>query len=154
MTKTDARSRRVPGLLLASMLAASLVLAPPVQAQSGSGISTTQTVGPNPATVGQLLTFTVTVTNNSAPQHVGLKDFFPEGAELVSATPSQGNCGSGHRSNAVQCVLGDLPSGGSATVEVVVLPKTPGTAKNIAVGGGDSAPASTDTATVEVNPAS
>jgi uncharacterized repeat protein (TIGR01451 family) len=153
VTKTDARSRRALGLL-ASMLAASLVLAPPVRAQSESGISTTQTANPNPATAGQPLTFTVTVTNNYAFQHVGLKDFFPEGAELVSATPSQGNCGSGHRSNAVQCVLGELSSGGSATVEVVVLPKAPGTAKNTAVGGGDSAPASTDTTTVEVNPAS
>ena len=154
MTKTKMNLRRVPGLLVASMLAASLVLALPAQARSESGISTTQTAGPNPATVGQPLTFTVTVTNNAAPQHVGLKDFFPEGAELVSATPSQGNCGSGHHSNAVQCVLGDLPRGGSATVEVVVLPTVPGTAKNTAVGGGEHSPEVSDEATVEVNPAS
>ena len=85
MTKTKMNFRRVPGLLLASMLAASVVLALPVlalpvQAWSESGIKTTQTAGPNPATVGEPLTFTVTVTNNAAPQHVGLKDFFPEGA--------------------------------------------------------------------------
>ena len=91
------------------------------------------------------------MTNDAAPQHVGLKDFFPEGAELVSATPSQGNCGSGHQSNAVQCVLGDLPSGGSATVEVVVLPTVPGTAKNTAVGGGEHSPEISDEATVDVN---
>jgi uncharacterized repeat protein (TIGR01451 family) len=154
VTKTEINFRRVSGLLLASMLAASLVLALPTQARSEPGISTTQTAGPNPATVGHPLTFTVTVTNNAAPQHVGLKDFFPEGAELVSATPSQGNCGSGHHSNAVQCTLGDLPSGGSATVEVVVLPTVPGTAKNTAVGGGENSPEVTDEATVEVSPAS
>lgn len=151
MTKTEINLRCVPGLILASMLAAGLVLALPAQAQSEPGISTTQTADPNPATVGQPLTFTVTVTNDAAPLHVGLKDFFPEGAELVSATPSQGNCGSGHHSNAVQCVLGDLPSGGSATVEVVVLPMVPGTAKNTAVGGGEHSPEISDEATVEVN---
>jgi uncharacterized repeat protein (TIGR01451 family) len=151
VTKTEINFRRVPGLILASMLAAGLVLALPAQAQSESGISTTQTADPNPATVGQPLTFTVTVTNDAAPQHVGLKDFFPEGAELVSTTPSQGNCGSGHHSNAVQCVLGDLPSGGSATVEVVVLPTVPGTAKNTAVGGGEHSPEISDEATVDVN---
>ena len=151
MAKTEINSRRVPGLMLASMLAAGLVLALPAQAQSQPGISTTQTVDPNPATVGQPLTFTVTVTNDAAPQHVGLKDFFPEGAELVSATPSQGNCGSGHHSNAVQCALGDLPSGGSATVEVVVLPTVPGTAKNTAVGGGEHSPEVSDEVTVDVN---
>ena len=153
MAKTEITFRRVPGLILASMLAAGLVLALPAQAQSQPGISTTQTVDPNPATVGQPLTFTVTVTNDAAPQHVGLKDFFPEGAELISATPSQGNCGSGHHSNAVQCALGDLPSGGSATVEVVVLPTVPGTAKNTAVGGGEHSPEISDEATVDVNPA-
>ena len=151
MTKTEINFRRVPGLILASMLAAGLVLALPAQAQSEPGISTTQTADPNPATVGQPLTFTVTVTNDAATQHVGLKDFFPEGAELVSATPSQGNCGSGHHSNAVQCVLGDLPSGGSAAVEVVVRPTVPGTAKNTAVGGGEHSPEISDEATVEVN---
>ena len=151
--KTAMNLRRVFSLLLASMLAASLVLALPVQARSESGISITQTADPNPATVGQPLTFTVMVTNNSAPQHTGLKDFFPEGAELVSATPRQGNCGSGHRSNAVQCALGDLPSAGSATVEVVVLPTGPGTAMNSAVGGGEHSPEVSNEATVEVKPA-
>jgi len=151
VTKTEINFRRVPGLILASMLAVGLVLALPAQAQSEPGISTTQTVDPNPATVGQPLTFTVTVTNDAAPQHVGLKDFFPKGTELVSATPSQGKCGSGHHSNAVQCVLGDLPSGGSATAEVVVLPTVPGTVKNTAVGGGEHSPEISDEATVEVN---
>ena len=151
MRKTEINFRGVPGLILASMLAAGLILPLPAQTQSEPGISTTQTADPNPATVGQPLTFTVTVTNDAATQHVGLKDFFPEGAELVSATPSQGNCGSGHHSNAVQCVLGDLPSGGSATVEVVVRPTVPGTAKNTAVGGGEHSPEISDEATVEVN---
>ena len=48
MTKTEINFRRVPGLILASMLAAGLVLALPAQAQSEPGISTTQTADPNP----------------------------------------------------------------------------------------------------------
>ena len=52
MTKTEINFRRVPGLILASMLAAGLILPLPAQAQSEPGISTTQTADPNPATVG------------------------------------------------------------------------------------------------------
>jgi hypothetical protein len=40
------------------------------------------------------------------------------------------------------------PSGGSATVEVVVLPTVSRTAKNIAVGGGEHSPEVSDEATV------
>ena len=150
--KTAINLRRVRSLLLASMLAASLVLALPVQAR------TPVRYQHNPGGRSQ-------PRYDGTPPHLyrhddqqlrsparGLKDFFPEGAELVSAAPSQGNCGAGHRSNAVQCTLGDLSSGGSATVEVVVLPTVPGTAKNTAVGGGEHSPEVSDEATVEVKP--
>ncbi|HZC01028.1 MAG TPA: calcium-binding protein, partial [Gammaproteobacteria bacterium] len=101
----------------------------------------------------QPLTITVTVTNNSVPQHVGLKDFFPHEMELVSVTPSQGSCGSGHRHNAVECALGELHSGGSATVEIVLLPTVPGTSTNRALGGGKHSPENPDEATITVKPA-
>ena len=48
MTKTKMNLRRVPGILVASMLAASLVLALPAQARSESGISTTRRPAPTP----------------------------------------------------------------------------------------------------------
>ena len=41
MTKTEINFRLVPGLILASMLAAGLVLALPAHAQSEPGVSTT-----------------------------------------------------------------------------------------------------------------
>ena len=82
---------------------------------------------------------------------MGLKDFFPQGWELVSATPSQGTCGPGHHSNAVECTLGELPRGSSATVEVVVVPTAPGTATNTVEGGGALSPVNSDEATVTVN---
>ncbi len=156
MTRTGSRARRVFGLLPASVLAAGLLLllAELAQAQTDPGISVTQIADPDPATVGQPLTFTVTVTNNSAPQHVGVKDFLSSDTELVSATPTQGTCGMSHAgSNGVECALGELPSGGSATVEVVATPTAPGTVTNTAVGGGEVGPANSDTATIEVNPA-
>jgi len=153
VTKTRAKTQNVLRLLMASMLATTLLMAGSAQAQTVAGIDINQTADPNPATVGQPLTFAVTLTNNSDRQHVGLKDFFPQGWELVSATPSQGSCDPGHHANAVQCTLGELPSGDSATVEVVVVPTTPGTATNMAEGGGALSPANSDEATVKVNPA-
>jgi uncharacterized repeat protein (TIGR01451 family) len=153
VTKTRAKTQNVLSLLMASMLATTLMAGGSAQAQTDPGIGLTQTADPDPATVGQPLTFAVTLTNNSDPQHVGLKDFFPPGWELVSATPSQGTCVPGHHANAVQCTLGELPSGGSATVEVVVVPTAPGTATNMAEGGGALSPANSDEVAVKVNPA-
>jgi uncharacterized repeat protein (TIGR01451 family) len=153
MAKPDPKIKDVLWFLLALVLVISLLPVHPARAQTTEGIGVSQTADPDPATVGQPLTFTITLTNNSAAQHVGLKDFFPQGMELVSATPSQGSCSPGHLSNAVQCALGDLPSGGSATVEVVVLPTAPGTATNRAVGGGELSPEVPNETAVVVNPA-
>jgi uncharacterized repeat protein (TIGR01451 family) len=151
---TKLQAKHVFGFLTL-VLATSLLLVQPAQAQTDPGISTTQTAAPNPATIGQPVTFTVTVTNDSVPQHVGLQDFLPSGMELVSATPSQGTCGAGpHGMNGVECTLGDLPSGGSASVEVVATPTVPGTMTNTVVGGGEFTPETRDTATITVNRAS
>ncbi|MDP8952879.1 MAG: DUF11 domain-containing protein [Actinomycetota bacterium] len=122
------------------------------------GVSTSQKADPDPATVGQPLTFTVSVTNHSAPQRVGFKDFLPPSMTLVSATPSQGTCGTGHHGgNEVGCTLGLVPSGGSATVEIVATPTVPGTMKNTAVSLAEftpATPANSSVANVTVNPAS
>ena len=153
MTRTDAKAQRYSILLLGFVLVAGLVLTQPAQAQTDRGVSTTQTVHPKPATVGQPLTLTVTLTNNSVPQHVGLKDFLPHDMKLVSVTPSQGSCGSGHRHNAVECALGELQSGDSATVEIVLVPTVPGTSTNRALGGGKHSPENPDEATITVKSA-
>jgi large repetitive protein len=154
MPRTEEKAQHVFGfLLLGFVLATGLLLTQPAQAQTNHDVTTTQTVHPKPATVGQPLTLTVTLTNNSVSQHVGLKDFFPHDMELVSATPSQGSCGSGHRHNAIECALGELRSGGSATVEIVLLPTVPGISTNRALGGGKHSPENPDDATIAVNPA-
>ncbi len=128
------------------------------QAQAGGGVSTTQKADPNPATVGRPLTFTISVTNHSAPQRVGFKDFLPPGMTHVSVTPSQGTCGAGHHGGSeVGCTLGLVPSGSSATIELVATPTAPGTIKNTAVSLAEftpATPANSNVATVTVNPAS
>jgi uncharacterized repeat protein (TIGR01451 family) len=126
----------------------------PVQAQTAPDISITQIASPTPITVGQPLTLTVTVTNNSVPQHVGLKGFLPPGLDLVSVTPSQGTCGMGHHgTNGVECGFGDLPTGDSATVEIVATPTAPGTMTNTMISGGEFSPERSETTTFTVTPA-
>ncbi len=149
MTKTEVRLKRVFLLALALVLFAGSLMAQ--AAQADPGISATQTA--DPATVGQPYAFIVTVTNNSVPQHVGLKDFLPPGMELVSATPSQGSCGMSHHGG-VECTLGELPSGGSATVEIVVTPMVSGIMTNTVVSGGEFAPENSEPTTITVSPAS
>ena len=117
------------------------------------GINVTHTAAPNPATVGRPLTFSVVVTNNSFPQHVGFKDFFPPSMTLVSAKPGQGYCGPLHHGgNLFDCTLGVIPTGGSVTVEIVATPAVPGTVTNTAQAGGGFAPVESVPATVTVNP--
>jgi uncharacterized repeat protein (TIGR01451 family) len=117
------------------------------------GINVTHTATPDPATVGRPLTFSVVVTNNSFPQHVGFKDFFPPSMTLVSATPGQGYCGPLHHGgNLFDCTLGVIPTGGSVTVEIVATPAVPGTVTNTAQAGGGFAPVESVPATVTVNP--
>ncbi len=126
------------------------------QARAAQGISVTQTAAPNPATVGQPLTFTVTVMNYSVPQRFGFKDFLPPSMTLVSVTPSQGTCGTSHHGgNELECTLGMVSNEGSAMVEVVVTPTVPGTMTNTAVGLAEftpATPANTDVATITVEP--
>lgn len=84
------------------------------------------------ANPGENLTYTITVTNAGPAVAVGahLTDQLPDGAEFVSATPSQGSCTSS--SGDVVCELGDLASAATSTVTVVARVTRPGTAVNVA----------------------
>jgi len=116
-------------------------------------INVTHTAAPDPATVGRPVTFSIVVTNNSSPHHVGFKDFFPPSMTLVSATPGQGYCGPLHHGgNLFDCTLGVIPTGGSVAVEVIATPTVPGTVTNTAQAGGGFAPVESVPATVMVNP--
>jgi uncharacterized repeat protein (TIGR01451 family) len=84
------------------------------------------------ADAGENLTYTITVTNAGPAVAVGthMADQLPEGAEFVSASPSQGSCSSSNTD--VVCELGDMASAATATVTVVVRATRPGTAVNVA----------------------
>ena len=81
---------------------------------------------PGSVNAGQQVTYTATVTNtgNGTDANAGFQDLLPGNTTLVSVTPSQGTC-SGNPT--VECNLGALDRGGSATVTIVVTANQPGT---------------------------
>ncbi len=97
--------------------------------------------------VGEPVTFTITKTNTlPEDRDWSVRDHLPAGVEFVSAVPSQGTCGLLGGSNDVQCDLGVIPSGGSATMAIVVTPTAPGLITNYAADTGENQAAETITA--------
>ena len=86
---------------------------------------------PNPVVLGAPLTYTLTVTNAGPAAAAGVEvtHSIPVGATLVSATPAQGTCTTG---TAVQCTIGSVASGGSASIVVVMSPGSAGFANSTA----------------------
>jgi uncharacterized repeat protein (TIGR01451 family) len=84
---------------------------------------------PDPATVGNNLTYAITVSNTGpgAASAVTVTDVLPGGATYVSATLIQGNCSG---TTTVICNLGSIASGANATVTLVVRPTATGTLTN------------------------
>ena len=100
-----------------------------------------QTASPNPATVGQPLTFTTTVINNSGYQGDRVSGLLPEAATLA-LPPALSTPNGGCRVNPPSLYAGDLasryfvcwmsllPAGGVANITISVIPTTPGTVTN------------------------
>ncbi len=77
-----------------------------------------KTADHDPVTAGELLTYTLVITNNGPGSAVDVEvvDALPNGLSLISATPSQGMCDDG------TCLLGTLFFNGTpstATIEIV-----------------------------------
>jgi uncharacterized repeat protein (TIGR01451 family) len=89
------------------------------------------TDSPDPAQVGNNLTYTITVSNvdPSTSMTATMTDHLPAGVNFVSATPSQGSCTG---TSTVVCDLGFIAAGANATVSLVVTPTTAGTLSNTA----------------------
>ena len=96
---------------------------------SGSSVTTVSQVAdlsltkrddPDPVEKGSQLTYTITVTNDgpSYARNVTVNDSLPDGVTLVSTSTSQGSGCSG--SSNLDCDLGTLPDGASATITIVV----------------------------------
>ncbi len=89
------------------------------------------TDSPDPATVGNNLTYTITVSNAgpSAAAAVTVTDVLPGGVTFVSAAPSQGSCSG---TTTVTCSLGTINNSATATVTLVVRPTATGALSNTA----------------------
>ena len=111
-------------------------------------LALSKTDAPDPAAARATLTYTLVATNNgpNAAPDASLVDTLPAGVTFVSASAA---CTSS--AGRVDCALGTLPSGASATVTITVTPKARGVITNTARVG-SSAPdpdTSNNTATTE-----
>jgi uncharacterized repeat protein (TIGR01451 family)/CSLREA domain-containing protein len=128
------------------------VVAPTAQT---ANLVLTQVAAPQPVTVGDNLTYTLTVTDTGPNDDTGvvLTDPLPAGVTIVSETASQGRVAlSG---NTVTANLGSLAVNAKATVTIIVRPTAAGTLTNTAGVTADLAsPNGTNTATqvTTVNP--
>lgn len=100
--------------------------------------SVSQTDSPDPVTVGSNVTYSLMVANvgPDVATAVSLTDTLPPSMSFVSSSASQGTCTS---TTTVTCDLGDVPSGGTASVTIVAMTTTTGTFTNTAtVSGNDT----------------
>jgi uncharacterized repeat protein (TIGR01451 family) len=124
---------------------------PPAPPAPTIDLSITKTGAPNPATVGNQVTWTMVVTNNgpSGATGVTVADPVPAGTTFVSVATTQGTCTGGA---AVSCQLGSMAAGSSVTITLVTLASTKGTLTNTATTVGNEAETNTanNTATASV----
>ncbi|WP_308380028.1 calcium-binding protein [Streptomyces sp. ISL-43] len=106
--------------------------------------------GPDTVSLGDTVSYTLTVTNNStmAATQITVQDILDGPGEVVSAEPSEGTCPDTSATTAT-CVLDTLAPGAEATVTVVVEPTATGTLTNTAtVSSADDPILANNTATV------
>ena len=141
-------NKRITVILALTMTIAVLVAAPaqacacaPVGQIQNTSLSMTAT--PQSVTVGEPVTFTITKTNNLPDDsNWSVRNHLPASMEFASATSSQGTCAPVEGSQVVQCDLGIIPSGGSATMDITATPtalekpETSGATTNSNVSGG------------------
>ncbi len=90
-----------------------------------------KTDSPDPVTVGNNLTYTITVTNSGpdTATNVVVTDTLPGGVTFDFVSPSEGSCSG---TSTVTCNLGAISNGNSATIDIRVTPTTAGTLSNTA----------------------
>jgi uncharacterized repeat protein (TIGR01451 family) len=158
------RKRRtlIATLALVAVVVAGLLAAGTASTAPGdkANLGVTKTDSPDPVTVGQTLTYTITVSNGgpAAATNVTMVDTLPASVDFVSANPSAGTCD--QKGRKVTCHLGGIGSGTAGnvtnpTVTIQVKPTKTGQITNVAsVSSAESDNAqgnNTATATTQVN---
>ncbi len=106
--------------------------------------------------IGQPLVYELQIANDGpdGALAVTIQDPLPAGVDLVSVTATQGACSG---TTVLACSLGNLSSGGTASVTVTVLPRVTGALSNTATVASDTPDPdpgnNTSTVTVTVQPA-
>ena len=105
--------------------------------------------GPESGSIGTLLTYTFTVTNNGPGDATGVSfsDAVPSEAAYAGGDSSQGSCSG---TSTVTCSLGELDAGQSATVTLVLVPATSGSMTQTGSASGTFAAAASGTATTTI----
>ncbi len=106
--------------------------------QESAGLSITKDDNPDPVTVGNVLTYTLTVANSGPDQATGVTvtDVIPSSFTFNNATPSQGTCNP-LVGQTLTCDLGTIANGGNATVTISVTPTQAGIITNTAIVSGN-----------------
>ncbi len=118
---------------------------------SGTDLSLAQTDTPDPVNVADGLGYTLTAANSGPDGATGVTviDTLPAGVVYQSASATQGACS--EVSGVVTCVLGDMPAGSSATINIAVTaPFATGTITNNAtISGNETDPINGNNASAE-----
>jgi uncharacterized repeat protein (TIGR01451 family) len=101
-------------------------------------MSIAKTGTPNPVTEGTLLTYTLTVTNNStttSATNVTVTDTLPSVVTYLSTSTTQGSCS--EAGGTVTCLLGTMANSTTATISILTIPAASGIVTNTATVSAD-----------------
>jgi uncharacterized repeat protein (TIGR01451 family) len=137
MSDSPTRSMRVRAAVAGVSLIAFgafglIVFAPGATAGFVTDLGITKADSPDPVQTGDVLTYTLTVTNHdvSTQPNISTEDKLPNQLDFVSVETTLGTCDLSGRN--VTCEIGTLAPDGTATVTITVRPRKAGTISNTA----------------------